>query len=185
MKETIKLVAVLTIICSVSAAMLAAVYNITMGPITEALEIKTTTAAAEVMPEGATAVVKVNVEGENFFVSRSDCGCVEAVAVEGTSDNGYGGKLKLMISLSTDKKLINYQIITSKETAGLGTGIIEPEFKTPLLGKPFNANWKVSKDGGDFDAVTSATISSRAALECIRDAISKYEGAITKLCNNK
>ena len=185
MKETVKLVAVLSIICAVSAAMLAAVYNVTMGPITEALEIKTATAAAEVMPDGATAAVKVNIEGEDFFVSRSDCGCVEAVAVKGTSKNGYGGDLKLMVGLTTDKKLIDYQVITSKETAGLGTRIVEPEFKTPLIGKPFNSNWKVKKDGGDFDAVTSATISSRAALECIRDAISKYEGVYTKLCAQK
>ncbi len=181
MKETLKLVAVLTIICSISAAMLAAVYSVTMGPITEALEIKTVKAAEEVMPAGAPKVVKESIDGENFFIARSDSGCVEAVAVEGTSKNGYGGDLTLMVGLSTDKKLINFQVITSKETAGLGTRISEPDFKEQLIGKPFTSNWQVKKDGGDFDALTSATISSRAALECVRDAISKFENASAKL----
>jgi len=175
MRETIKLVAVLTIICSVSAAMLAAVFNVTMGPITKALEIKTAKAAGEVMPEGAPPAVKELIGSENFFISRTADGKVQAVAVEGSSPNGYGGEIKLMVGLSTDKKIINYSVISAKETAGLGTKISEPEFKSPLLGKPFDSNWKVRKDGGDFDAITSATISSRAAMECIRDAISKYE----------
>lgn len=181
MKETIKLVAVLTVICSVSAAMLAAVHNVTMGPITKALEIKTAKAASEVMPDGAPAAVKTDIEGENFFISRSASGKIEAVAVEGSSKNGYGGELKLMVGLSAEKKLINYQVISSKETAGLGTKIIEPEFKDPLLGKALDSNWIVKKDGGEVDAVTSATISSRAALECIRDAIAKYEKTAKQL----
>ena len=179
MKETIKLVAVLTIISSLSAAMLAAVYNVTMGPIMQALEEKTAKAAGEVMPEGASAAVKQSVDGQTLFVARAADGTVRAVAIEGTSQNGYGGEIKLMVGLGTDKTLVNYRVISSKETAGLGTKIAEPDFMRPLLGKPFSANWKVKKDGGDFDAVTSATISSRAALECIRDAISKYDAAIS------
>ncbi|MFO7937395.1 MAG: RnfABCDGE type electron transport complex subunit G [Kiritimatiellia bacterium] len=177
MKETIKLVAILTAVCAVSAAMLAAVYNVTMGPIHRAIEIKIAEAASAVMPEYAPKAVKETVGGETFFISRGADGKVTAVAAEGVSPNGYGGEIRLMVGLSTDRKVINYSVIASKETAGLGTQIAEPEFKDQLKGQPFSANWKVSKDGGDFDAVTSATISSKAAMECIRDAISRYKKA--------
>ncbi len=180
MKEMLKLVAVLTIICSVSAAMLAAVYNVTMGPILKALEEKTAEAAGQVMPAGAPQAVKEIIDGALCFVARSDDGTIRAIAVEGVSPNGYGGEIRLMIGLSAERTLVDYRVITSKETAGLGTKIAEPEFMKPLLGQPFSARWKVRKDGGDFDAVTSATISSRAAFECIRDAIAKYENVLSK-----
>jgi electron transport complex protein RnfG len=181
MKETIKLVSVLTIICAFSAAMLAAVYNKTIAPINAALEIKTANAAGEVIPAGFPQVVKQEIKGEMFFVSRDADGTVKAVAVQGSSKNGYGGDMTLMVGLSSDRTLVSFRVISSKETAGLGTKIVEPEFMNPLLGKPFSSNWKVRKDGGDFDAVTSATISSRAALDCIRDAILKYEKSISSL----
>jgi len=175
MKEIIKLVAVLTIICSVSAAMLAAVYNVTMGPINKALEEKISKAALEVMPSGTSEAVKEIIEGETLYTAREADGTIKAVAIESTSPNGYGGDITMMIGLGADKTLVNYRVISSKETAGLGTKIAEEDFMNQLIGKAFSANWNVKKDGGDFDAVTSATISSRAAMECIRTAIAKYE----------
>ncbi|MDA3925886.1 MAG: RnfABCDGE type electron transport complex subunit G [Kiritimatiellae bacterium] len=181
MKETLRLVAVLTIICAVSAALLATVYNKTMGPILKALEIKTSEAAQKVMPPDASEITKEIVGKETFFVCRSGDGKVAAVAVEGLSKNGYGGNISLMVGLSAEKKVISYQVITANETPGLGSNISSTEFSAPFCGKPFSSNWKVKKDGGEFDAITSATISSRAALECIKDAISKYESALAKL----
>jgi len=184
MKETLKLVAVLTMICAVSAALLAAVYNLTMRPILAALELKTSAAAQAVMPPGAQQITRKLINRTTFFVARAADGKVAAVAVEGLSKNGYGGTLSLMVGLSADQKVIGYKIITANETPGLGTKISSEKFTAPIFGKPFSSNWKVKKDGGDFDAVTSATISSRAALECIKDAISKYETALAELNQN-
>jgi len=181
MKETLKLVAVLTIICAVSAALLAAVYNMTMIPILAALEVKTSEAAKAVMPPGSPQITKQLIDKTTFFVARADDGKVAAVAVEGISKNGYSGYISLMVGVSADKKVIGYKVITANETPGLGTKISSAKFTAPLFGKPFSSNWKVKKDGGDFDAITSATISSRAALECIKDAISKYEKALAEL----
>ena len=181
MKETLKLVAVLTIICAISAALLAAVYNVTMGPITKALLLKMETAAKEVMPSGSPKITKKVIGKTTFFIARADDGNVLAVAVEGFSKNGYGGNISLMVGVSAEKRMINYKVITANETPGLGTKIAGEKFIAPLRGKPFTSNWKVKKDGGEFDAITAATISSRAALECIEDAISKYESAFTEL----
>ncbi len=181
MKESIRLVAVLTAICSISAAMLAAVYNITMGPINRALEKKIAQATADVMPVGAPKAGIEKLGGEPFYVSRADDGTLVAVAIESVSSNGYGGEIKMMVGLGADKTLIGYSVISSKETAGLGTKIAEDDFMGQLVGKPFSSDWRVRKDGGDFDAVTSATISSRAALECIREAMAKYEEVLPEL----
>ena len=184
MKETVKLVAVLTIICAVSAALLAAVYQVTIAPIDAALEEKMTVAAGAVMPPGASESKKEIIDKTTFFVVRDEGGKVVAVAVEGLSKNGYGGEISLMVGLSADEKVVGYKVISSNETPGLGTKISSVKFADPIFGQPFSANWKVKKDGGDFDAITSATISSRAALECITDAISKYQQAQTKLNSN-
>ena len=101
MKDTVKLILVLTLICAVSSALLAAVYNTTKEPIAAALELRTASAAAKVMPEGASLPEKKAVAGETFFVARKE-GQLAAVAVEGRSKNGYGGEIVLMVGLGAD-----------------------------------------------------------------------------------
>jgi electron transport complex protein RnfG len=180
MKDTIKLILVLTVICAVSSALLAAVYNKTVGPIAAALELRTANAAVKVMPPGASTPEKCVVEGVSFFLSKQENHLV-AVAVEGRSKNGYGGVVTLMVGMSADGKLVNYEVVQANETPGLGTKMTGDTFKAPLRGKALGSPWKVKKDGGDVDAITAATISSRAALECIRDAVAKYEKAASAL----
>ena len=167
-----RLVFVLTVICAVSSALLATVYNLTKIPIATALEERTKTAASNVMPAGLPAPEKVEQGGTTFFVSKQD-GKIAAVAVEGWSKNGYGGDMVLMVGMSADGKLVSYEVLKASETPGLGTKIAAKAFKNPLKGRALEGSWKVKKDGGEVDAVTAATISSRAALDCIRDAISK------------
>lgn len=180
MKETIKLILVLTIICAVSSALLAAVYSKTKDPIAASLELRTAKAAAKVMPAGVATPDKKVVGEITFFIAKQD-GQIAAVAVEGRSKNGYGGDIVLMVGLGADGKLVNYQKLVANETPGLGTKMETDGFKKPLLGRPLKGSWKVKKDGGDVDAITAATISSRAVMECIRDAISKYDRAAAQL----
>jgi electron transport complex protein RnfG len=180
MKETLRLILVLTVICAASSALLAAVYSKTKAPIEQALELRAAGAAAKVMPAGIGTPEKKAAGGATFFVAKRD-GQLAAVAVEGRSKNGYGGDVALMVGLSADGKLLGYEVIQANETPGLGTKMTADAFKKPLLGRPLKGAWKVKKDGGDVDAITAATISSRAALECIRDAIAQYERAAGQL----
>jgi electron transport complex protein RnfG len=180
MKDTIKLILVLTVICAVSSALLAAVNSKTKAPIEAARELRTANAAIQVMPEGVSQPEKKQVGDETFFVAQKD-GQIAAVAVEGRSKNGYGGEIVLMVGLGVDGRLVNYQKLVASETPGLGSKIESDVFRRPLLGRRFSDNWRVKKDGGKVDAITAATISSRAALECIRDAIAKYEKAAEPL----
>ena len=180
MKDTLKLVLVLTLICAVSSALLAAVYSKTKAPIEAALEVRTANAARAVMPEGLSVPEKKVLEGVTFFVAKKE-GRFAAAAVEGRSKSGYGGDVALMVGLGADGKLVDYKVVVANETPGLGTKMSSDSFRRPLLGKPLNGPWKVKKDGGDVDAITAATISSRAALDCIRDAIAKYDKAASQL----
>ena len=170
----IRLVFVLTVICVVSSALLAAVYNMTKDPIAAALEHRILNAAANVMPAGLPEPEKVVIGDTAFFVSKQD-GKIVAAAVEGRSKSGYSGDIALIVGMSMDGKLVGYEVVEASETPGLGTKIAGDTFKKPLLGKSLKSNWTVKKDGGEVDAVTAATISSRAALECITDAITKLE----------
>ncbi len=180
MKDMLKLVLILTVICAVSSALLAAVYSKTKEPIAAALELRTAHAVKRVMPEGVSTPEKREVGGVTFFVAMNN-GRLASVAVEGRSKNGYGGEIALMVGLSADGKLVNFQKLVANETPGLGSKIDSDAFRKPLLGRPLDADWRVKKDGGKVDAITAATISSRAALECIRDAIGKYEKAAVQL----
>lgn len=174
MKATFQLILILTLICAICAMLLAGVYAITGEPIAKALEARTVKAAAAVLPVECDTPEKRAIDGENLFVARKD-GQVAAVALEGRSANGYGGELVLMVGLSAAGKLINYRQLLASETPGLGTKIVEEPFMAQLRGKALQGDWRVTKDGGTIEAVTAATISSRAALECIRDAIARYE----------
>ena len=173
MKVTIKLIIVLTVICAVCSALLAAVFKNTEEPINNALKTRTGKAAALVMPAGSGLPQLCEAKGISYFIAKKG-GQVTAVAIEGHSKNGYGGEVQLMVGLGMDGKLISFEVVKASETPGLGSKMSSDAFKNPIKGRPINGNWTVKKDGGEIDAITAATISSRAALECIRDAIAKF-----------
>lgn len=173
MKDSLKLVLVLTVICAAGAALLAAVYRKTEQPIAQSVEKRAARAAALVMPPGCDAPRRRVAGGIPFFTARKD-GALAAIAVEGSSKNGYGGPVSLMVGLGLDGRLVSFEVVRASETPGLGSKLSSEAFRAPIRGRPIAGTWKVKKDGGDVDAITAATISSRAAMECIRDAIAKF-----------
>lgn len=177
MKEILKLVFVLTLISAICAALLAVAYKVTEKPIAEAAIRKTKKAAADVLPLGAKPEI-VEKDGTSYFVVKEN-GVLTAVALEGRSSKGYAGDIVLMVGLKADGTLIDYKILDCKETPGLGVKIGVAPFKTQFLNRTTAdiLGWKVKKDGGAIDAVTAATISSRAALGAISDAVKKFKSA--------
>jgi electron transport complex protein RnfG len=104
-------------------------------------------------------------------------------AVESNSMQGFSGEIKVVVGLDTQGKIINYKVLEHAETPGLGDKM-ESWFRSDknrqnVLGKDLSrSSLKVTKDNGDIDAITGATISSRAFLETLNraySAISKYE----------
>ena len=151
MKKILGLVLSLTIISGVCAAVLAYVDSITKEPIK---------ATAEKNREAAKAAVLCGQEG---------------YTAEGTCKDGYGGDITLMVGFKKDKKtVISYKVQAASETPGLGMKLKTPEFAGQFAGKD-GSSLKVRKDGGEIEAITSATITSRAVCRAIADAQSKLK----------
>ena len=149
MKKMLGLLASLTLISGACAAVLAYVDSITKAPIA---------ATAEKAREAAKLAVLCGEEG---------------FTAEGRSGEGYGGDIVLMVGFKKDKKtVISYKVLQAAETPGLGMKLKTPEFAGQFSGKDGTA-LKVRKDGGDIEAITSATITSRAVCKAIADAQSK------------
>lgn len=84
------------------------------------------------------------------------------------TEKGYSGKFTLMVGLDKDGLISSITVLENKETPGLGTRMDEPEFKDPFKGH--RAPFTVNKDGGDINAITGATISSRAFCDAVNRA---------------
>ncbi len=172
----------LTSITIVAAAALGAVYMFTQKAIQEQQIAKQTAAISAVLPEHERIADPETVNGLTVYKAYTGDQFVGA-AVE-TQADGFGGVIRLMVGFDADNHIVNYEVLEQQETPGLGTHIVE-WFKNAdkpgqnILGREATGAFTVSKDGGDVDAITAATISSRAFLKAVNAAYSAYtEGEV-------
>lgn len=166
----------LVTICLVAGGALAGIYGLTKETIEIQKEQKLQAAILQVLPEGCTIADAEIIKGMTVYKGYIDNQWV-GTAVE-TTENGFGGPVKIMVGFDADSKVINYQVLEHQETPGLGDKM-GAWFKTDkgnqsILGKKANGAFQVSKDGGDIDAITAATISSRAFLNAINKAYEAF-----------
>jgi Na+-translocating ferredoxin:NAD+ oxidoreductase subunit G len=89
-------------------------------------------------------------------------------ATETWSDEGYSGRISLLVVTDAQGSLIDYKVLVAKETPGLGTKMKDDGYRAQYKGAKLGSfGFAVKKDGGDVEAITSATITSRAATEAI------------------
>ena len=171
MKKILGLVVSLTLISGICAAVLAYVNSITKDPIAE-MKVKQEQAAVKaVLPAGAASVE----EADGFFVGKDAEGKILGYAAKGKDAGGYGGDIELMVGFEADKKtLVCYKTLAAAETPGLGMKLKTPEFADQFKGRDGSV-LKVKKDGGEIEAITSATITSRAVCKAIADAQAKLK----------
>lgn len=95
-------------------------------------------------------------------------------AVQSTDPNGFGGNLKVLVGFNADGDILGYTVLEHSETPGLGAKAGDWFQKGQpgcIIGKnPGKSNFTVSKDGGDIDAITASTITSRAFLRAVQQA---------------
>ena len=109
----------------------------------------------------------------DLFVGKSADGTVVGYAVTGADAGGYGGDVVLMVGFQADRKtVVCYKTLAAAETPGLGMKLNTPEFQTQFGGKDATT-LKVKKDGGEIEAITAATITSRAVCRAIAAAAAK------------
>ncbi|MDL2223537.1 RnfABCDGE type electron transport complex subunit G [Bacteroidales bacterium OttesenSCG-928-M11] len=178
----------LTCICIVSGALLAYVNEVTQEPIRKTQEIKLENSIREVVPGfdnlPTEEMYKVGIaEKDTVFVyPAKQNGKIIGTAIETASKNGFNGEIRILVGLDETGKIINYAVLSHSETPGLGDKI-NIWFKTnknnqSILGKDLSKKiLAVSKDGGEVDAITASTITSRAFLQAVNKAYVAYSGA--------
>ena len=103
-----------------------------------------------------------------------------AALMEVVAPGGYGGVIRLLVAVRPDGSVIGVRVLSHSETHGVGDAI-EPQRSGWLerltgraLGNPALERWAIRKDGGDFDQYTGATVTSRAVVGAVRDALRWY-----------
>ncbi len=96
-------------------------------------------------------------------------------AIIGITNKGFSGLIKIMVGFKPDGTIQNIEVLEQKETPGLGTKIKDEKFLSQFRNKnPLLFNLKVAKDGGEVDALTGATITSRAFGEATQMAFDEF-----------
>ena len=172
------MVLVLSGICLVCSALLGTVYAVTKAPI-EASEVKKVNEAiAAVTPDFDNAPNEDvrTVEGGQIYTAMKD-GAPVGYAVK-VAVGGFGGPLQLMGGFTPDGTVYNTSVISHSETPGLGAKLIDENCapRTQVKGKnPATDKASVKKDGGDIDAITASTITSRAFLKGVNAAYDVFK----------
>ena len=168
----------LTCIALVAAGALAGVYMLTKAPIAAAMKAKQEAAIMQVLPsvEGLQVADAEKVEGVTLYkayVGEEWVGTAVEASTEGNENMPFGGTFRLMVGFDKVGNVVNYVVLEQAETPGLGA-LMTTWFKNAdkpgqnILGKnPATTEFGVSKDGGDVDAITASTITSRAFLEVV------------------
>ena len=165
----------ITVIAGVS---LGFINDITKGPKEQAKLARKINALKNVLPEFnnnpvedvkriKTDLAKDSIEIYAGFLNENQSG----TAVVGSSEKGFSGLVKIMVGFNPDGSIKNIEVLEQKETPGLGTKMKDEKFIKQFRGKhPSSYNLKVKKDQGDVDALTGATITTRAFGEATQMA---------------
>ena len=181
MKDMISSVLVLTLICAVSALSLTGIRNSTSQQ-RENQELKYVKGPAiEQVLAGSTNDaladrVKAKLDDGSeltVFVGKFDGKAKIAFEMQG---KGFGGDLNLIVGIDPENEtLVGIGVTTHKETPGVGSKVTEEFFGKQFIGLSLDKNFAVKADGGVIDAVSGATISSRASCEAVKRGIELYK----------
>jgi len=177
----------LTVIALVSSALLGFVNELTREPIALSNLNKKLNAIKQVVPEFTNnpndeMYMLPTGEGDSLeiYPAKKD-DVIVGYAVNTYTSKGFSGNISLMAGFKPDGTIINISVLDHKETPGLGTKMTEPGFKDQFIDKnPSGFELKVKKDGGPVDAITAATISSRAFCDAVQRAFNTLQKGGTK-----
>ncbi|MFW6334349.1 MAG: RnfABCDGE type electron transport complex subunit G [Desulfosalsimonas sp.] len=184
MREMVKMVIVLTVLSSLSGGLLAALKNNTQDRIDSQVLTFVQGPAIEKILEDATNDpvndrFSLKVEGEeeerNFFVGVYD-DTPRAVAFE-TRASGYGGDMGVMVAFNVETdEIMGVSVTTHDETPGVGATVeTDTNFKNQFAGMSADADPQVKKDGGSINAMSGATVTSRAVCKAVSRATDLYQ----------
>lgn len=197
MPDWIRFPVVLTIVGVISAASLAALNSVT-EPKRKALKESQSKEALSFVLPGA-AEFKAAGEPAQYYIALDDKGAVTGYAIEGKSP-GYGGDIEVMVGVDTHFNITGIKVLSQKETPGLGDKVEEVSSKktwgtvitgtnpderglTPWFQSQFGGSRTpvaLKREGGTIEAITGATISSRATVDAVNHAVEGLRSALSK-----
>lgn len=184
MRDVLKPMVTLFVIAGIAAAILGYVNAVTEAPIADAELQATKDSVKAVFPEVAelteSDIITVDdnsTDVTQYITAKNTNGEVLGYAVF-TESNGFSAGLKLMFGVDADGKITGVSVVDcSNETPGLGANVaVKDDFRNQFVGK--DGDIAVTKDGGDIDALTGATITSRAVAKAANSAIEYYNSDI-------
>ena len=180
------MVLVLSSVAVIMGGILALVNHLTEGPISEVNKKKTDDGIKAVMVcdnlvVAQTDTVKQDINGKEYtyiiYQVKDAQGKDLGAAVESTT-MGFGGDLKVMVGFAPEGTILGYTLLAHTETPGLGAKAdkwFQKGEKGDIVGKSPAEPLTVSKDGGQVDAITASTITSRAFLLAVNNAYNAYK----------
>ena len=172
MRDILRLVVVLTLICAVTAGALSAL-KVTLAPKIErqndfyvrgpALENLFGHPADELLSNK----INYTIDDQTYpvFYMKDNSG-VTGLAIEAPGHGGYGGDVYIMIGINLEKSsLIGMEIVRHSETPGVGSQIEKESFRKQWNGMPVKESYALRGSGGEIDAISGATYSSKAVLD--------------------
>ena len=94
--------------------------------------------------------------------------------------DGYAGAIKMLVGVSMDGAVTGVHVLAHRETPGLGDQVesSKSDWVTQFLGRsltnPSSDGWKIERDGGEFDALTGASVTSRAVVKAVRQTLQYF-----------
>ena len=165
----------LTLVCLICAAVVGMAYAVTKEPIDAAARAKTTASIARVLPAFSATPQEgsIGVDGTDYKYYKVD-GAGYAII---SPTSGFGGLLTLMVGIAEDGTVHNTTVLSHSETPGLGAKCTSDErFLSQFQGlDPAKKTIAVRKDGGDLDAITASTITSRAYALAVSNAVDVFK----------
>ena len=159
------LVIVLFAICAATALLLGLTNYVTAPFIAANNEKTTQEAMAAVLPADSYDEVEYTGDAMQAVYKAGDAGYV----VEVKPATSFSSNLTIMVGVDNTGACSGISITSTGETSGLGSNASKPDFQAQFVGK--TGEVKVTKDGGDIDALTGATITSRGVCEAVTSAI--------------
>ena len=177
------MVITLFVVCLVASAGVGGIYALTKDLIDAAKIAKVNSAISGVVPDfdndPSSEKFEVTTDGKTSMVypAKKD-GEIVGYAIEAATSKGFGGAIVLMVGFQPDGTIYNTAVISHTETPGLGDKIDvkKSNFSVQFNGKnPETFHLSVKKDGGDVDAITASTISSRAFCDAVETAYKTFK----------
>lgn len=177
MNKIIKNTLILTAITVIAGTALGYVYEITKEPIAKAQAEAKQEACQQVLPE-AEQFEKMDAEETKVdeVYEALKGGETLGYVITATNKEGYGGDIQVSVGVDASGEIKGIAILSISETAGLGMKATEPEFYEQYANKK-TEQFYVSKDGGEgekIDAISGATITTRAVTGAVNTALDYY-----------